>query len=286
MFKFSVYDVFTDQKLAGNPLAVVFGADDLPEEAFQKLAAEFNLSETAFVLAPEDANHTARVRIFTPVMELPFAGHPTIGTALALYDRGAADEMVFELGVGPIPIEVDSGRAAFTTRVPLTRGATVDVADLARAVSLSPADIRTDTHAPQLAGVGLDYVFAEVTDRAALARAKPDSAAMEAAQANCPPNTRFETHIYARDGHRVFARMFAPLFGIPEDPATGSANAALTAYLAEHQGSDLALEITQGVEMGRPSRLEVSARVEGGKAVAVTVAGQAVKVMEGRIALP
>ncbi|MEL7344366.1 MAG: PhzF family phenazine biosynthesis protein [Pseudomonadota bacterium] len=286
MTDYVVYDVFTDTPLSGNPLAVVLGAQTLPDAALQKIAAEFNLSETAFVLPPEDPAHTARLRIFTPVMELPFAGHPTIGTAIALADLGAASPMVFELGVGPIPITLQGGEAAFTTRVPLTRGGTVEAGDVARSVGLEARDIQTAHHLPQLAGVGLDYVFAQVVDRAALARAKPDTGAMEAAQANCPPGTRFEVHLYAREGDKVFARMFAPLFGIPEDPATGSANAALTAYLAELDGQDLTLDITQGVEMGRPSTLRVSAVLENGVSRAVTVAGRAVKVMEGRLTLP
>lgn len=286
MTPYAIYDVFTDQPLAGNPLAVVFEAETLSEASLQRIAKEFNLSETAFVFAPDDPAHTARVRIFTPVMELPFAGHPTIGTAVALRERGGPAEMVFELGVGPLPISFDAAGAAFVTRVPLSTGWEPAIGDVAASVGLLPEDIETSTHVPMVAGVGLDYVFAEVCDRETLARATPDTAAMERANAAAPADTRFEVHLYAREGDRVWARMFAPLFGIMEDPATGSANAALAALLAERLGRDLTLDIAQGVEMGRPSRLTVSAKLEDGRSAEVRVAGQAVKVMEGYITLP
>lgn len=242
----------------------------------QTIASEFNLSETTFVLPPEDAANDARVRIFTPKRELAFAGHPVIGTALALREAGkAGDDILFELAVGTLPVRVNGRRARFETRVPLSVNDGPPAEKVAAASDLGPEAVRTERHAPVTAGLGNDFVLVELSDLAAL----------EAAKA-VPSEFDGETtglYLYVRDGSRIRARMFAPLAGIPEDPATGSAAAALAAYLGKLEGRTIKLKIVQGVEMGRPSLIETEATIENGAPVAVTVAGTAVRVAEGRL---
>ncbi len=286
MTDYLVYDVFTDQVFGGNPLAVIPDARDVPEEDLQRIAREFNFSETTFVLPPVTAGHTARVRIFTPTMEIPFAGHPTIGTAIALRDlgRGGA-EMVLDLGVGPIRCTVSEGGAAFETRVPLQtwEGPPVDV--IATSIGQAPGAIRTDRHSPVIASVGLPFAIAEVSEASAFEEAVPNTDAFRSFDPHWPADTHYDLLIYMRDGDYIRARMFAPLDGIPEDPATGSAAAALSAYLGQLDGRSARFEISQGVEMGRPSRIEAEVMVEDGQPVAVRIAGKAVRVMEGRLTL-
>ena len=285
MTQFLILDVFTEAPFGGNQLGVVPDATGLPEDRLQKIAREFNFSETTFVFPPEDPAHTARVRIFTPMSEVPFAGHPTVGTAVALAGLGHGPEMVLELGVGPIPVTVTGNRARFTTGVPLHRSGAPDPALVARCMGLEPSAIRRDRHGPEIAGVGLDFCLAELTSTEALAAAVPDTARFREAHAIHQVKPDFAILAYVRDGDHIRARMFAPLDGITEDPATGSAAAALAGYLATLEERALALTIDQGVEMGRPSRIEVSADWESGGLKSVTVAGSAVKVAEGRLTL-
>ena len=280
MTRYLVLDVFTDAPFGGNPLAVIPDATAIPEPLLRRIAREFNYSETTFVYPPADPAHTARVRIFTPTQEVPFAGHPTIGTAIALHEDGGPAEMVLELGVGPISCTVAEGRARFVTHRPLERLHAVDAGLVAEALGLMPGDIVTARHAPVMASVGLSFVFAEIADLDALGRAAPVTAAFRAGQARYPSPFDFAVAPYVRDGDRVRMRMFAPLDDIPEDPATGSAAAALGALLAELEGRPVALEIAQGVEMGRPSRI----RVEAGRG-AVAVEGAARRIMEGQLLL-
>jgi trans-2,3-dihydro-3-hydroxyanthranilate isomerase len=275
-----VYDVFTDTPFGGNPLAVIPDAAGLDDHLLQKIAREFNFSETTFVYPPADPAHTARVRIFTPTQEVPFAGHPTIGTAIALRDLGRPGEMVLELGVGPIPCTVAGETARFVTRRPLELLHEVDVEVVAAALGLEPADIVTARHAPVMASVGLSFVFAELAGPDVLARAAPVIDGFRAGQRRYPSPFDFAVAPYVRDGGRIAMRMFAPLDNIPEDPATGSAAAALGAFLAALEGRPVTLDIAQGVEMGRPSRIGVEAGPEG-----VAVSGAARKVMEGRLTL-
>ncbi len=283
MTAYAVYDVFTDRPFAGNPLAVVFDAETLGTQAMAAIAREFNFSETTFVLPPEDPAHTAKVRIFTPSAELPFAGHPTVGTALALEARGKGAEQVLELGVGPIPVTVAGGRAEFVTRTPLTRGASPDIARVAACLGLPECAIRTAAHPPQMAGVGLSFCFAEIAERESLAAVVTNLAAFREAADLYSDRANFGLFCYTRAGSTVQARMFAPTGGIPEDPATGSASAALTAYLATLEAGDLALTIHQGEDMGRPSRIETRAEFADGAVRSVAVAGRARKVMEGHL---
>ena len=285
MTEYLVYDVFTDTPFGGNQLAVIPDATALKETDLQRIAAEFNFSEVTFVYPPKDRAHTARVRIFDPANELPFAGHPTIGTAIALSDLGADDDMVLELGVGPIPCKVTKGMPAtaeFTTTVPLEKLDIIDVALIADCLSLPKEAIKTQNHPPQRASVGLPFVLIELINLDALAQASPATEAFRRCEQRYPSKVDlFATFAYVRTPSGIQARMFAPLSNIPEDPATGSASAALGAYLTALSGQAQALDIAQGVEMGRPSQIFVSTTMQDGKASSVTVRGSAVRTMQG-----
>ena len=278
MTDYLVYDVFTEQPFGGNPLAVIPDATALPEADLQRVAREFNFSETVFLFPPEDAAHTAKVRIFTPTMEIPFAGHPTIGTAVALAEAGRGPEMVLELGVGPLRCHAADGSARFDTSAPLERLAQPDPALVAAALGLPADRIRTDNHPPVMASLGLAFTFTELADEAALAACAPDISAFRRGRDAYPSSLDFAQFAYTRSGNTVQARMFAPLDNIPEDPATGSACATLGALLAGIEGRDVDLTIHQGVQMGRPSRIGIRT-AEG----TVTVSGAARRVMEGRL---
>ena len=275
-----VYDVFTATAFGGNQLAVFPDAQGLPEDRLQAITREFNFSEVTFVYPPQDPAHTARVRIFTPTREVPFAGHPTIGTAIALHDLGRGSDLVLELGVGPIPCRVGETGASFTTPVPLEMIAHPAPSLVAEALGLPAAAIRTDRHAPVQASLGLAFVLVELADRAALAAAQPVIEACRRGAALHPAGLDFAIFAYVRHGEAVEARMFAPLDNMPEDPATGSASATLGAYLAQLPGGPQRLAISQGVDMGRPSQIGVLVGAGG-----VTVTGQAVKTMAGRLFL-
>jgi len=292
--RYVTLDVFAERPFAGNPLAVMFDAEGLDDAAMQAIAQEFNYSETTFLLPPEDPRNTATLRIFTPTREVPFAGHPNIGSALAVARRGAlfgqaiGDEIVFEERAGLVRIAVtrENGapiEAELTAPTAFSLGATVDVAAAAACARLDPGDIADDRHGPVAASVGLPFVFAEVRDAAALARARPGP---EEAFAALPPDAP-DIMIYVRDGDSgAQARMFAPLDNIPEDPATGSACAALmglTAHLDPRADGVFALDIGQGEAMGRPSRIRAAADKSGGVVSAVRVAGRAHEIMEGRL---
>ncbi|MBA86043.1 MAG: phenazine biosynthesis protein, partial [Rhodobacteraceae bacterium] len=225
MTRYLVLDVFTDQPFGGNQLAVIPDARALPQARLQQIAREFNFSETTFVYPPRDPAHTARVRIFTPTMEIPFAGHPTIGTAVALAQMGHGPEMMLELGIGPLRAHATEGAARFTTSAPLQILAQPEPALVARALGLPGAALRPETHAPALASLGLPFVLTELTDREALSRIVTDSAAFREGAARYPGALDFAIMAYVREGQTVHARMFAPLDNIPEDPATGSAAA-------------------------------------------------------------
>lgn len=278
-----VYDVFTGEAFGGNPLAVIPDAGRLDEADLQRIAREFNFSETTFVYPPE-AGGDAKVRIFTPTMEVPFAGHPTVGTALALHALGrVGSEMVLELGIGPIPVSVSEGKARFVTKEPLSVWDGLEAARVAESVGLSADQIRCDRHAPVIAGVGFAFALAELTGMDALAAALPVTDVFRACDADWPVSSHYDLLVYVRDGDRIAMRMFAPLDGIPEDPATGSAAAALAAWLGRLEGRSARFDIVQGVEMGRPSRIEAEVTVEDGAPVAVAIAGHAVRMMEGRL---
>ena len=281
MTAYRVYDVFTDTAFGGNQLAVIPDATALPEAVLQKIAREFNFSETTFVYPPVDPAHTAKVRIFTPTMEVPFAGHPTIGTAIALSDLGRTSPMVLDLGVGPIPCEVTGNTASFTTSAPLETFGTPDVATVAACLGLPDDAITTQVHAPIQASLGLPFTCVELTTRAALSACQPVTDAFRKAAQQYPAPLDFAIFAYVRDGDQLHARMFAPLDNIPEDPATGSACATITALLSQIAGTPLAFVIAQGVDMGRPSVIRAAAL--GGTPTPIRVSGQAVLTMEGRL---
>ena len=294
---FVTVDVFTDRQFGGNPLAVVPDARGLAPAQMQAIAAEFNLSETTFVLPPQDAANTAQVRIFTPRAELPFAGHPNVGTAFVLAGATVSaarsimgDTMIFEEKAGLVRIELLRNQSAVTgarlaAPQDLSIGENIAREIVASACSIAPADIDTRAHQPCMASCGLPLIFAAVTSRAALAAARPRS------EIFAQHELATGIHLYveaASPAANIDARMFAPRFGVIEDPATGSANVALIALLASLRAEpDLRLErrISQGVDMGRPSLLIASAEKRAGKVVAAHIGGSCVPVMSGVIAL-
>jgi len=296
-YRYHICDVFTDTRFGGNQLAVVPEARGLSAEQMQQIAREFNFSESTFVL-PAEAGHTRRVRIFTPTTELPFAGHPNVGTAFALAaagEFGPLDEPItvtFEekAGVVPIAIQRRDGTGIWCELAApgrLSLGKTISPASLAAAVSLTADDVVTTTHPPQVASVGLPFLFAELRDRAALERARPDMGGIDAlaAQGVAP-----DVHLYVHsaDDFDLRARMFAPLDGVPEDPATGSANCALAALLSHYDAAASGAfrwRIAQGVEMGRPSVLEARTEKRDGVVVEARIGGLSVLVSEGIIHL-
>ena len=297
-YEFVTVDVFTDQRFGGNPLAVFPDARGLRDADMQAIAAEFNLSETTFVLPPDNPQHHARVRIFTPQTELPFAGHPNVGTGYVLAQRDAnpPEHYVFEEQAGLVRVHLLHGpdRTVTGTRISAPRSLSIEVSipdeTIAACIGLTVEDVLTTAHTPLVASVGTPFVIAELASVAALSRATPDLGAFRAAAREFPEiATRFSLHLYARvdgDATHLRARMFAPLGGIMEDPATGSANAALAALLtslAPGGDVDLTYDIEQGVEMGRPSRISATARKTPEGPVLATVAGNCVPVMQGRL---
>ena len=298
--RFQTLDVFTEAALAGNPLAVVLDAEGLDDARMQAIAAEFNLAETTFVLPPKDLVNTAEVRIFTPRYEMPFAGHPNVGTAFALAHAGASygrpigsDGVIFEEKAGLVPIsflkegtKVIGARLASPQR--LTVGAEVPIELIASACSLSTDDIETRNHRPCIASCGAPFIIAELKSREKLgsARARPDI--FERDIAKLPVTSLFVYTQVVESSLDIRARMFAPHHGIPEDPATGSANVALIGLLASLRPErDLRLtkNIAQGVEMGRPSLLQAEAEKKDGVVTATTIGGRCVPVMSGMIDL-
>jgi trans-2,3-dihydro-3-hydroxyanthranilate isomerase len=300
--RYSTLDVFTDRPFGGNPLAVFCDQPDLPDELMQNIAREFNLSETVFIVPPRNPRALRRLRIFTPARELPFAGHPTIGAAQVLVDTGIAairnpmGEFVLELEVGLVPIKVQRRAEGppflqlTAARLPEVGTAAPSRAELAKLLSLKESDILSDRDFAQAYSCGVPFLFVPVRNRAALAMAKPDSAAwtqiLHGAWAS-------EAFVFCRDPELphsdVRARMFAPEFGIAEDPATGSAAAAFAGYLAareSRQTGTLRWIVEQGFEMGRPSLLHVEADVAEGSVVAVRVGGTAVRMSEGTLTVP
>lgn len=296
--RFMTADVFTDRQFGGNPLAIVFDAMGLSTAQMQSVAREFNYSETTFVLPPRIATHTAEVRIFTATKEVPFAGHPNIGTAIMLAQRlegaGGAplERLLFEEAAGLVPIRLlhEHGAVAvaeLTAPQSLSIGAAATLADVAACLSIETTDIRAQVHPPQVASIGLPFLVVELWSRDALARCKPVAA--EHARV-LPPIGTDAIFAYARgtrDGE-LQARMFSPLDACTEDPATGSASGAamalLATLLAEADG-ERAWSIEQGVDMGRPSLILGRTEKRDGVVTAVHVAGRAVKIMEGTFEL-
>ncbi len=306
-FRYVTADVFTDRQFGGNPLAVVLDAGGLSDVEMQALTREFNYSETTFVLPPERGG-TARVRIFTPAAEVPFAGHPTVGTAHVLVAVGAASApaggeatLVLEEGVGDVPVRVVSGEGGVTelggvepayaelttVRAP-SEAAAPEAGLLAEALGLGAGDLLGGEFAPSIGSCGLPFTLVPVVDRAAVARAhvrgEAWARAFPVARSGRDPHDGARAYesegvmVFAADGAEVHARVFVPELAVPEDPATGSAAAALGGYLAA-RGAGRAWRVAQGVEMGRPSRLAVSVAEDG----RMRVGGGSVVVCDGRV---
>ncbi len=293
-YRYYICDVFTDTRFGGNQLAVLPEAQGLSDRQMQQIAREFNFSESTFVLPPE-RGHDRRVRIFTPATEVPFAGHPNVGTAFTLATIGALGSIdgsltiTFEEKAGLVPITITRRNGAIwcelSAPAPLSLGPVVARELLAAAVGLAPEDVITTTHPPQVASVGLPFVVAELRDRRALERARVNGAGLDAIKAlGVVP----DIHLYFRSGDEfdLRTRMFAPYDGVPEDPATGSANCALAALLTQERRESSGAfnyRIAQGVEMGRPSVLEARSEKRDGAVSGTWIGGASVLVSEGTI---
>ncbi|MBS0222292.1 MAG: PhzF family phenazine biosynthesis protein [Proteobacteria bacterium] len=287
-FSFVTVDVFTDRRFGGNPLAVFPDAQGLDDAEMQALAAEFNLSETTFVLPATDPKNTARVRIFNRSAEMPFAGHPNVGTGwvLAWLGRATHGLLRFEEIAGLVEVRVETGHVTIAAPQPLSLGPEMAVDLLAGCVGLDEKDIVVAAHRPMLASVGNSFVVAEVA-QTALAKAAPDVAKFRAAARVYPAATakRLPVYLYARDGDGLRARMFSPLSGTMEDAATGSAATPLAALLLSlTSDKDQRYDIVQGVEMGRPSRLLARAW-RAGDGIRASVGGSCVPVLKGEVTL-
>jgi trans-2,3-dihydro-3-hydroxyanthranilate isomerase len=298
--RFVQVDVFTEQVFGGNPLAVVFGAGGLDERVMQAIAREMNCSETTFLVAPTRPDCAARVRIFTPAREVPFAGHPTIGTAWVLASGGllapGTTRFNLEEGIGPVEVTLEGdparpsflwmrhGEARFGPELP-------DRAGFARALGLEAADLLAEQ--PVCTGsTGNTFLYIPLRDREAVDRARLDVPALRAAQGEGPNVGVF---VFAPDPEpragRVYSRMFAPhTSGVPEDPATGSASGPLGAYLVERglvaPAETVAIVSEQGTRMGRPSFVHIRIGMRGGRIGEISVGGGVVPVIDGRLRVP
>ena len=301
--RFVTADVFTSQPLEGNPLAVFPDARGLSDDLMQRIAREFNLSETVFVLPPDEPQNTRCLRIFTPKAELPFAGHPTVGAAYVLAAlgeiplTGPETRIVFEEAVGPVPVLIRSeeGRPVFTqltaAKLPEQGPTPPDAAELAEMLSLAPADVLShEEDYPQGFSCGSPFLFIPLRGRDALRRAR---LRMDVWEEVLLGGWAREVFLFCREpelpGSHIRARMFAAELGIGEDPATGGAVSALGGYLgirAPESDGTLAWVVEQGFEMGRPSLLHLEVDKQGGEITAVRVGGSSVLVSEGTIALP
>ena len=292
-YRYYICDVFTDTRFGGNQLAVLPQAERFPAQQMRQIAREFNFSETTFVF-PAKAGHTRHVRIFTPAREIPFAGHPNIGTAFVLASTGEFGEIKSSLtvtfeedaGLVSIAIQASDGKIAsceLTAPQAVSFGKALPVELVAAAISVDAKDVVTKTHAPQVTSVGLPFVMVELKDRSALERARVSMNGFDALAAQgVMPDVYLYAH--ANDGFDIRARMFAPLSGVPEDPATGSANCALAGLLAHHSpqpNGSFVWRIAQGVEMGRPSTLIARAEKEDGVIQTTRIGGASVLVSEG-----
>lgn len=297
-YPFVQVDVFTDRIFGGNSLAVLFDAAGLRDDEMQAIAREMNLSETTFVSPSTRPGCAARVRIFTPGCELPFAGHPTLGTAWVLASRAIVPagltRFALDEGIGAVPVELDGDAFVWMNQRDPTFGPPVrNRAAVAQALGLGETDLLAD--APiQPGSAGVEFLYVPLRDREAVDRTALDARALVASFADA---AHMGVFVFAVDSPpsagRAYSRMFAPhSFGIPEDPASGSASGPLGAYLVHHglvpAAGDSNLEIVseQGTKMGRQSFVHVALRVRGGRSSHIRVGGGVVPVLEGRLRLP
>lgn len=300
--RYAVLDVFTNRALAGNPLAVVLDAEGLSDERMQAIAKEFNLSETVFVLPPENPAHSAKIRIFTPSYELPFAGHPTVGTAILLaHERfggngGEQDAVVVldeKIGSVRCGVMLKDGAAGFAEfdvpRLSRPAGPIGDADAIAAALGLSTSEIGFENHRPSSFEAGVPFAFVPVANLDVLARAQPDMRFWNEAFGDHHHN---DAYVYCRQttahDSGFSARMFAPSMGIAEDPATGAAAAAFAGVVQHYDdlpdGTHF-IRIEQGFVMGRPSIIDLEIDMKDGKLHAVRIGGQAVLLAKGELFL-
>jgi len=295
-YQYYTCDVFTNKPFGGNQLAVIIDARGLTTKQMQQIAREFNFSESTFVFPPQEG-HTKKVRIFTPAQEVPFAGHPNIGTAFVLASISELGEfekteIVFEEKAGLVPITVEKRDNIIWCELKapqdLSIGIQVPFEMVAQALSISNEDIITENHPPQIASVGLPFVMVEVKDKTRLANAKVNMDGFEKiGKLDIMPDIFMYTH--SKDDFDIRARMYAPFDGIMEDPATGSANCALVALLSslkEDKNSNFSWKIAQGVEMGRPSFLQARTEKKDGKVSDVWIGGNCVMMSKGELNIP
>ena len=299
-YRFVQVDVFTDEVFRGNPLAVVLDAEGITDDEMQAIAREMNLSETTFVLPASRPECAARVRIFTPGSELPFAGHPTIGTSFVLAREGllpqGATEFLLEEGIGPVPVRFEGDpsnpRFAWMRHGEATFGPTIENrAAVASALGLTETDLLPD--APVLSGsTGVPFLYVPLRDRETVDRATPNGPALRSVVGDV---AHLPVFVLAPDPEpragRVYTRMFGTdLMGIPEDPATGSASGPLGVYLVQHGLVAAAAEVRtvseQGTKMGRRSFIHIRLRMDGKQVTSIEVGGNAVPVLEGTLHLP
>ena len=300
--RYGIYDVFTDKRLSGNPLAVVFDGDGLDDQAMQALAREMNLSETVFVQKAENPAYAAKLRIFTPARELPFAGHPTVGTAVALAGRnhvaaaGNVDIVcVLEENVGPVrcAVRLREGEAGFAEfdlpKKPVRINLPLDRQGIADALSVKLADIGFENHVASIWSAGVPFLMVPLHNLAAVQEMEFDTVLWEKA-APFVEGGLASAYVYCRGGvhhqAKFHARMFSPDMGIAEDPATGGAVAALSGAIqhfdALPEGHHPVL-VEQGVEMGRPSYIHLHIDVKEGEIARARIGGQAVPLAEGTL---
>ncbi len=300
--RFLTADVFTDRIFGGNPLAVIPDGRGIAEDRMQRVARELNLSETVFVLPPEDPAHTRRLRIFTPASEVPFAGHPTVGTAFVLAAIGEIPldgdrtGIVFEEGVGPVPVTIraEAGRPVFSqlsvAQLPEQGPEPPAAGELAALLSLDPDDLLQDEERPEAWSCGVPFLYVPLRSREVVARARVDLAHLERHLAGFWADMVFVFNRESAGGEaNIHARMFAPTMGIAEDPATGAAAAAFAGYLGAREATrdgTCRWRVEQGVEMGRPSLIELEADKVDGVIAAVRVGGGSVLVSEGEMEIP
>lgn len=298
-YEFLTLDVFTDRAFGGNPLAVVPDAQGLDTAQMQAIAREFNYSETTFVLPAEDPNHTRKVRIFTPMTEIPFAGHPNVGTAVALARTGALGEVaagqriIFEEAAGNVSLILGGSgdqidKAEFIAPVINRFEEEIPADEAARALGLGAESVVTTHHTPRVVSTGIRFLYIELKDLQALEASESDPMAVTQISAARGLDGVFP-YVRQANGVDIRARMYAPVHGVVEDPATGSANAGLANLLASLESSDsdtLHWKVDQGIEMRRPSRLYLTAERRQGQTAEVRVAGGAIVICRGTIAAP
>jgi len=287
-----ILDVFTTERLKGNPLAVVTKADGLLDDQMQAIAGEFNLSETVFIIKPKSERHTAAVRIFTPSVELPFAGHPTVGAAVALGIETRASAVRIEERVGVITCVIEKlnrreGFARFALPImPEDVGKAPDALRIAAALGIEPEDVGCGVYQPAVFSAGVVFYLVPVRDAAVLKRIRPERRGWSEVFPLGHNSVYVFTETPGEDDNQLGARMFAPGMGLGEDPATGGAAAALIGLLARHAADgQFEYALRQGHEMGRPSRIMIQFRKDGGALIHGGIGGHAVVVGEGMLDL-